>query len=114
MAVCTEMPPDTMVPLSVLNTVFDVIWKTATPTGAGAAGTAEPSRRGATLAVHSMLGYGGGFIGPLAIGWTLDAAGGMSPLAWGLSFLIIAVLMALALAAFWIIRPRELEGDRGG
>ena len=91
-----------------------VVWLDSSSLTAGAAGTAEPSRRGATLAVHSMLGYGGGFIGPLAIGWTLDAAGGMSPLAWGLSFLIIAVLMALALAAFWIIRPRELEGDRGG
>src|SRR4030095_2799511 len=46
---------------------------------AGAAGTAEPAKRGATLAVHSMLGYIGGFIGPLAVGWTLDAGGGMSP-----------------------------------
>jgi MFS family permease len=91
-----------------------VVWLDSSSLTAGAAGTAEPSRRGATLAVHSMLGYAGGFVGPLAIGWTLDAAGGMSPLAWGLSFLIIAVLMALALAAFWIIRPRELEGDRGG
>ena len=49
-----------------------------------------------TLAVHSMLGYAGGFVGPLArsrfhnkrnvgrpapIGWTLDAADGMSPVA---------------------------------
>jgi MFS family permease len=80
---------------------------------AGAAGTAEPSRRGATLAVHSMLGYAGGFVGPLAVGWTLDLAGGMSPLAWGLAFLVVAVLMAAALAIFVAIRPRELEGDRG-
>ena len=61
-----------------------------------------------------MLGYAGGFVGPLAIGWTLDLAGGMSPVAWGLAFLAVAVLMSLALAAFLIIRPRELEGDRGG
>jgi dipeptide/tripeptide permease len=61
-----------------------------------------------------MLGYGGGFIGPLAIGWTLDAAGGMSALAWGLSFALIAVLMAGALAAFLSIRPRDLAGDAGG
>ena len=61
-----------------------------------------------------MLGYGGGFVGPLAVGWTLDLAGGMSPIAWGLAFLVVAVLMAAALATFLIIRPRELEGDRRG
>jgi MFS family permease len=91
-----------------------VVWLDSSSLTAGAAGTAEPSRRGATLAVHSMLGYAGGFVGPLAIGWTLDLAGGMSPWSWGLAFLLVAVLMALALAAFLIIRPRELEGDRGG
>ena len=90
-----------------------VVWLDSSSLTAGAAGTAEPSRRGATLAVHSMLGYAGGFVGPLAIGWTLDLAGGMSPWSWGLAFLVVAVLTALALAAFLIIRPRELEGDRG-
>jgi dipeptide/tripeptide permease len=60
-----------------------------------------------------MLGYAGGFVGPLAVGWTLDLAGGMSPTAWGLAFLAVAVLMALALATFVIIRPRELVGDGG-
>jgi len=80
---------------------------------AGAAGNAEPSRRGATLAVHSTLGYAGGFIGPLVVGFTLDLAGGMSPMAWGLAFLVVAVLMLMALVAFLVIRPRELEGDRG-
>jgi hypothetical protein len=29
-----------------------------------------------------------------------------------LSFLSVAILMALALATFWVIRPRELEGDK--
>jgi MFS family permease len=89
-----------------------IIWLDSSSLTAGAAGSADPARRGATLAVHSMLGYAGGFVGPLAIGWTLDLSGGMSPLGWGLSFLVIAVLMALALIAFTILRPRELEGDR--
>jgi predicted MFS family arabinose efflux permease len=90
-----------------------IIWLDSSSLTAGAAGSADPARRGATLAVHSMLGYAGGFVGPLAIGWTLDAAGGMSPLAWGLAFGVVAVLMALAMAVFIAIRPRELEGDRG-
>jgi predicted MFS family arabinose efflux permease len=90
-----------------------VIWLDSSCLTAGTAGTAEPSRRGATLAVHSMLGYAGGFVGPLLVGWALDLSGGMSQLGWGLSFLSVAVLMALSLATFWAIRPRELEGDKG-
>jgi MFS family permease len=90
-----------------------IIWLDSSSLTAGAAGAADPARRGATLAVHSMLGYAGGFVGPLAIGWTLDAAGGMSPVAWGLAFGVVAILMALAMIAFISIRPRELEGDRG-
>ncbi|WP_296382260.1 MFS transporter [Reyranella sp.] len=91
-----------------------IIWLDSSSLTAGAAGSADPARRGATLAVHSMLGYAGGFVGPLAIGWTLDLSGGMSPIGWGLSFLVIAALMALALIAFSLLRPRELEGDRTG
>jgi predicted MFS family arabinose efflux permease len=90
-----------------------VIWLDSSSLTAGAAGTAEPSRRGATLAVHSTLGYAGGFVGPLAIGWVLDRAGGMSPAAWAAAFLLVAFLMVLALATFWFMRPRELAGDRG-
>lgn len=89
-----------------------IIWLDSSSLTAGAAGSADPARRGATLAVHSMLGYAGGFVGPLAIGWTLDLSGGMSPLGWGLSFAVIAALMALALIAFTLLRPRELEGDQ--
>jgi MFS family permease len=89
-----------------------VVWLDSSSVTAGAAGNAEPSRRGATLAVHSTLGYAGGFVGPLVVGFTLDLAGGMSPMAWGLAFLVVAVLMALALGAFLIMRPRELAGDR--
>ncbi len=91
-----------------------VIWLDSSSLTAGAAGTAEPSRRGATLAVHSTLGYAGGFVGPLMMGWTLDLSGGMSTFGWGVSFASVAVLMLLALIAFWWIRPRELAGDRGG
>jgi predicted MFS family arabinose efflux permease len=90
-----------------------VIWLDSSSLTAGAAGTAEPSRRGATLAVHSTLGYAGGFVGPLMMGWTLDLSGGMSTFGWGISFAAVAVLMLLALIAFWWIRPRELAGDKG-
>jgi MFS family permease len=97
----------------VLLLVFGaVVWMDSSSLTAGTAGTADPARRGQTLAVHSMLGYAGGFVGPLLIGWTLDLAGGMSGVSWGLAFMVVAVLMAGALAIFRRIRPRELEGDR--
>jgi predicted MFS family arabinose efflux permease len=88
-----------------------IVWFDSSSLTAGTAGTAEPSRRGATLAVHSMLGYMGGFVGPLAVGWVLDLRGGMSSAAWASAFSMIAALMLLALAAFLILRPRGLAGD---
>lgn len=89
-----------------------VVWLDSSSLTAGAAGTAEPSRRGATLAVHSSLGYAGGFVGPLMIGYTLDFTGGMSRAGWGASFLLVALLMLAALIAFRLMRPREIAGDR--
>ncbi len=88
-----------------------IVWLDSASLTAGAAGTADPARRGATLAVHSMLGYIGGFIGPLAVGWTLDAGGGMSPATWAVAFVGIALLSTISLAVFLLMRPRELVGD---
>jgi predicted MFS family arabinose efflux permease len=91
-----------------------VVWLDSSSLTAGAAGTAEPSRRGATLAVHSSLGYAGGFVGPLLIGYTLDALGGMSRASWSAAFAAIAALMLISLITFRVLRPRELAGDRRG
>jgi MFS family permease len=88
-----------------------IVWLDSSSLTAGSAGTADPARRGATLAVHSTLGYAGGFVGPLIIGFILDLGGGMTPTSWGLSFLSVGILMLVALAVFWAIRPRELAGD---
>ena len=88
-----------------------IVWLDSASLTAGAAGTADPARRGATLAVHSMLGYIGGFIGPLAVGWILDAGGGKSPATWAVVFVGIALLSTISLAVFLLMRPRELVGD---
>lgn len=99
---------------SVLLLVYGfVVWLDSSSLTAGAAGTAEPSRRGATLAVHSSLGYAGGFLGPLMIGYVLDAFGGMSRASWSAAFLVVAALMLVALITFRVLRPREVAGDRG-
>jgi len=89
-----------------------LIWLDSSSLTAGAAGSADPHRRGATLAVHSMLGYTGGFLGPLVIGWVLDLSGGMSPIGWGLAFLHLAAVVLIGRVAFAALRPRDLAGDR--
>jgi predicted MFS family arabinose efflux permease len=89
-----------------------LIWLDSSSLTAGAAGSADPSRRGATLALHSMLGYAGGFVGPLMMGFILDSAGGMSPLGWGLAFLHVGVVVLIGQIAFIWLGPRELAGDR--
>lgn len=101
------------VAMILLITYGAAVWLDSSSLTAGTAGTAEPSRRGATLAVHSMLGYAGGFVGPLAVGWVLDLYGGPSPTSWMAAFLMIALLGLAVLTAFWFMRPRELKGDRG-
>jgi predicted MFS family arabinose efflux permease len=101
-------------PLAVaLMLVYGVaIWLDSSSLTAGTAGTAAPAQRGATLAVHSSLGYFGGFVGPLAVGWALDLAGGNSNAAWASAFSVIAATMFAALLIFIVMRPRGLAGDR--
>ena len=57
----------------------------------------DPNIRGASMALHSLRGFGAGFIAPLAFGAVLDAAGGnASPGAWMLAYASLGVLGALA------------------
>ena len=65
---------------------------------AGAVAHAEPHRRGATMAVHSLLGFGSGFLAPLAFGLVLDLAGGADQLlSWGLAFALLALSAVVGL-----------------
>ena len=63
---------------------------------------ADPRIRGATLAFHSMLGFGAGLVSPLVFGVILDAAGGQGSVgAWGAAYAslgVLAVLYSLFLA----------------
>ncbi len=69
---------------------------------AGAVLAARPGRQGATMALHALIGFTCGFVGPLLFGWSLDVAGGGdTAVAWGFAFLTVAavgVLGPLALA----------------
>jgi MFS family permease len=89
-----------------------LIWSDSSSLTAGSAGSAEPGRRGATLAVHSTLGYAGGFLGPLVLGATLDLLGGASVIGWGVAFGHVTVALLLGALAFVWLRPADLAGDR--
>lgn len=64
---------------------------------AGTVQAAVPHLRGATMGVHSMAGYAGGFIGPLGVGLVLDLYGGDSVTGWGIGFGHIAIVTMVGL-----------------
>lgn len=54
---------------------------------AGVVAAAEPGRVGATMALHSTLGFFTGMLGPVAFGVLLDlTGGGATPASWGAAF----------------------------
>ena len=64
---------------------------------AGTVQAADPALRGATMGLHSMCGYAGGFVGPLGVGLALDLAGNNQMLGWGLGFGQLAVISLIGL-----------------
>ena len=86
--------------------VFVVLWNAAiyldsSALTAGTVQAADPALRGATMGLHSMFGYAGGFVGPLLAGVVLDLAGGDGVAAWGIAFGHVAFIM---LAGFAVLR----------
>jgi predicted MFS family arabinose efflux permease len=65
---------------------------------AGTVQAAGKALRGATMGLHSMCGYAGGFVGPLSVGFVLDLFGSDSGLGWGLAFGHIALFTLIGLA----------------
>jgi MFS family permease len=80
---------------------------------AGAVKAAPPGHKGATLAVHSTLGFAAGFLGPLAVGVVLDLFGGTA-FAWGMAFITMGLGSALGTIALRISNKgiQETESSR--
>ena len=79
---------------------------------AGAVAASPVGHRGATLAVHSTLGFGGSLFAPALVGLVLDLAaplGGQT--AWGLAFLAMGSLALLGYAFFLLQRRRLVRGS---
>jgi MFS family permease len=70
---------------------------------AGTVQAAGPGLRGATMGLHSMAGYAGGFLGPLGVGMALDLAGEDAVLGWGLGFAHLAVVTLAGLAVLRLL-----------
>jgi len=61
---------------------------------AGAVAAAKPCQSGATMALHSLLGFAAASLGPLAFGLVLDARGDHAAGAWFAGFAILAAGVA--------------------
>jgi MFS family permease len=75
---------------------------------AGTVQAADPQLRGATMGLHSMSGYAGGFVGPLGVGLMLDLFGGDSVVGWGLAFGHLGVITLAGLA---VLRKLDRTGS---
>jgi len=76
---------------------------------AGTVAAASDGARGATLAMHAMIGFVGGIFGPLCVGIVLDVAG-VSVLGWALAIAIMGAGSAAAMAAILFIdRDRNTQ-----
>jgi len=99
---------------ALLATVLVLLWNAAiyfdsSALTAGTVQAADKELRGATMGLHSMCGYAGGFIGPLGVGFVLDLVGNDSPLSWGLAFGHIAVFTLAGLIVLRrVSRPPQL------
>ncbi len=68
----------------------------------GTSGAAEPRYRGATLALHSTVGFGLSALGGWAVGAAIDAAGGASSASgWTAAFMVMGAGILFGPLALW-------------
>ena len=72
----------------------------------GVVAAAREGERGATLAMHSVFGFSGGFLGPLVVGLVLDlTAGSGSIVGWGFASMVMAAgSLAALIGVRWFLR----------
>jgi len=79
---------------------------------AGAIGNAVKGYKGATMAVHSTVGFMGAIMGPLMFGLMLDLGGGESTLGFVLAFGHMGLIMLLGPVVLRVLKPEGLREDR--
>ncbi len=74
---------------------------------AGAVASAPSNGRGTTLAVHSTLGFGAAFLGPLGVGMVMDLFQSSTGLAWGAAFAVMGAGCALGPLALVMLKEKR-------
>ncbi len=98
------MPYNAVVILCIIYTLF--FQGDSAAIHAGVITTAETERRGATMALQSLGGFAGAFLGSVVAGIVLDISGGGStPLSWGITFGTIGIVAALG--PVWLHRSHR-------
>jgi hypothetical protein len=96
----------TAVAATILYTGLVQIDSAALTTGAML--SASEGRQGATVALHSLLGFSAAFFGPLLQGAVLDATGGgRSTASWAAAFAVCGVIGLLGVPALAWGRSRK-------
>ena len=74
---------------------------------AGAVERALPGQRGATMAMHSLLGFGAASLGPLAFGTALDIGGDAAASSWTAGFAILGLGVLAGPLFLRFLLPKE-------
>ena len=98
--------------IALLTCYYATIMADSGALTAGTVAAAKPEQRGATLGVHSMLGFTAGLVAPTSFGIILDLAGGaQSGRAWAASFIVLAVPNLIAIVLLRrLAAPAQTEG----
>ncbi len=97
-------PLPILVVFVVMAVYFLLVMGDSAALTAGLVAAAEPGRKGAAMALHSLMGFGAGFLAPLAFGTVLDLGGGSGAvMAWGFSFMALG-FWSLATVGFLLVR----------
>lgn len=109
---CLAMPYGVTVAAAVFYTALVQLDSAALTTGAML--SADPARRGATVALHSLLGFSAAFFGPLAQGALLDGLGGAGQMrSWVVAFALMGAVGLLGPLALAWGRRTSPAGEAG-
>lgn len=111
-AVCLALAASAGGPIVIVLTLLVLLQITSfadvSALGVGAVILSDPARRGAALAIYALTGFTTGFLGPAAVGLSLDWFGGIdSRLGWTAAFLTMSIGSAAAGLAVWKARHAE-------
>lgn len=111
-AVCLALAASAGGPIVIVLTLLVLLQITSfadvSALGVGAVILSDPTRRGAALAIYALTGFTTGFLGPAAVGLSLDWFGGIdSRLGWTAAFLTMSIGSAAAGLAVWKARHAE-------